>query len=600
MPGSGGTVRLAKIVGLQEALKIILPGGDVRARKAKKIGLVDAVFPGTDSFRNQHVFWKHVMKFAESKLWKSPNRTYSPNKTWTDYFLNATSVGNWLVGRQAAQGLDKMAKGKYPGPYFALDSTLNSVQSPEEDAEALEAKHFGVLGNSSQSKALISLFKMMEGSKKFKEKCHGASGVDPKKIGIVGAGVMGSQIAVLCAKKNLRVYMRDIKEEVVQKGLELVRSTFQRRVEKGRMTSEAAEKNIALVTGGTSVDGFKDCDLIIEAAVEVMHLKKKIFQELEKIVPPSCVIATNTSSLSITELASVLETPERCVGIHFFNPVGKMPLVEVIKGPSTSLDAVATGYRFALQLAKVPVICSDCPGFIVNRILGIYMGEAVNLAIEGCKLPFVDAALLEFGMPMGPFRLMDEVGLDVAAHVAPVLEKGLGERYTSDERYLQLVKENQQWLGKKTGKGFYKYDAKGKQGALNQAFETKLNRLVSRNKRKLSKSTIADRCVLVMLNEACMILEEKIVESVPDLDLSMVMGTGFAPFTGGLLSYADYRGISVCVDRMRVLAERFGKRFEPHPMLIKMAREGARFFPNRPEPKALRQIPPSECPRSKL
>mmetsp|Transcript_41231 Transcript_41231/g.67014 ORF Transcript_41231/g.67014 Transcript_41231/m.67014 type:complete len:764 (-) Transcript_41231:86-2377(-) len=602
LPGSGGTSRLPRVVGLQEALKIILPGGDVRAKKALKIGLVDAVFPA-DEFKNQHAFWRHVMKFAEGKLWKSSRRVYKPNKSWGDWFLNSTYIGNWLVGREAVKGLDKMAKGKYPGPYFALDAALNSVGASQPAADRLEAKHFGKLGNSSQSKALISLFKMMEGAKKFAGKCGGATGISPKKIGIVGAGVMGSQIAVLCAKKGLKVYMRDIKQEVVAKGLALVKATFDRRVAKGRMAREKADARIALVKGGTEVSGFSDCDLVIEAAVELMSLKKKIFLELEKTVRPDCVIATNTSSLSITELASVLDNPERCVGIHFFNPVGKMPLVEVIKGgEKTSGDSIATGYRFALQLGKIPVICNDCPGFVVNRILGIYMGEAVKLAIEGCQLPYVDDALLDFGMPMGPFRLMDEVGLDVAAHVAPVLEEGLGERYASDPRYLELVKANPQWLGKKTAAGFYLYDKGGKgiQGGLNPGFKRKLDRLVKKSPRRLSKSMIADRCVFVMLNEACMVLEEGMIDQPEDLDLAMVMGTGFAPFSAGPLSYADFRGIDQCVARMRELAKKFGKRFEPHQMLVKMANEGTRFFPDRPNPKQVRQIPASECPRSKL
>jgi len=451
------------------------------------------------------------------------------------------------------------------------------------------------------------------------------------------------------------------------------------------MSQEKANSKIALVTGGTGVEGFRDCDLIIEAAVELMPLKKKIFKELEKVTKPECVLATNTSSLSITELASVLENPSRCVGIHFFNPVGKMPLVEVIRCPSTSHDMVATGYRFALKLGKVPVICNDCPGFVVNRILGIYMGEAVKLAMEGCKLPFVDDALLEFGMPMGPFRLMDEVGLDVAAHVAPVLENGLGERYKSDPRYAELIKSNPQFLGKKTGAGFYKYNAKGKQGPLNSVFVRKLNNLVTSNS-NASKKAIKDRCVMVMLNEACMILEENMVNCPEDLDLAMVMGTGFAPFTGGLLSYADFRGKSyasyssyffrdiacaslrsfvrsfvsngqrvynkrvcegerereracgcvracVCVlfvddeplpllplrtlrnvyvhahvhagipsivKRMEWLEKRCGTRFKPHKTLVKMAKDGTRFFPDRPDPKKVRQIPIKECPRSKL
>lgn len=600
LPGSGGTVKLPKIVGLQEALKIILPGGAVRAKKAKKIGLVDAVLPGTDQFTGQNMFWRSVIAFADKKVWAKPVRSYSPNKTWGDWFLNSTSIGNWMVGREAAKGLDKMAKGKYPAPYFALDSAINAVSASEKDAEALEAKHFGRLTVTPQSKALISLVKMMNGSKKFEEKCGGAKGIKAKFIGVVGAGVMGAQIAVLCAKKGFKVYMRDIKQEFVNKGLKLVRDTFEARVRKGRMTQAKAEAKIALVQGGTDVKGFAQCDMIIEAAVEMMRLKKKIFQELETITRPDCVLATNTSSLSISELATVLKRPERCVGVHFFNPVGKMPLVEIISGPQTSADARATGYRFAMGLGKIPVLCKDCPGFVVNRILGIYMGEATKLAIEGNALPKVDNALLDFGMPMGPFRLMDEVGLDVAAHVAPVLEKGLGKRYASDPRYLALAEKNSQFLGKKTGKGFYVYKGKKqKQSGLNTVYVRQLEKLIKKRK-EISARAIADRCVLVMLNEACMILEEGMVASPKDLDLAMVMGTGFAPFTGGLLAYADAYGIEKCVKRMKFLEKKCGERFRPHPMLLRMASAGERFHPERPKASLLRPIGKGKLPRSKL
>ena len=311
------------------------------------------------------------------------------------------------------------------------------------------------------------------------------------------------------------------------------------------------------------------------------------------------IFATNTSSLSITELATAARRPENVVGLHFFNPVNKMPLVEVIRGEHTSPQAVATAYKLALDLGKIPVICGDCPGFVVNRILGIYMNEAGLCMMEGCPIDYVDRALLQFGMPMGPFRLMDEVGLDVAAHVGPILEEGLGERYAQNKQYSDVLKKHPDVLGKKTKAGFYLYDEKEKQQGRNPTMTKAMKEIVNfQDNPPLSLQEIRDRCVLVMLNEACYILDEGIVSRPEDLDLAMVMGTGFAPFRGGLLAFADSYGLDNAVNRLTQLEDQYGFRFAPHTLLKQMAAEGRRFFEKRPNPRDLESV--SSIPRSKL
>lgn len=335
----------------------------------------------------------------------------------------------------------------------------------------------------------------------------------------------------------------------------------------------------ARVQGGIDDNGFKDCQLIVEAAIERMDLKKRILQDCEKVTSESCIFATNTSSLSITELATASSRPQNIVGMHFFNPVHKMPLIEVIRSNQTSNAAVATIYQLALRLGKVPVICADGPGFIVNRILGIYMAEAGRMLFEGGDITHIDRDIVSFGLPMGPFRLMDEVGLDVAFHVGPVLEKGLGERFAQPQAFARMV--NAGLLGKKAGKGFYKYQ-NGKSVGVEPSLENLMGSLKKTSVGAgLSDVDIVDRCILLMVNEAAYILQDLIAESPSDIDLAMIMGTGFAPFRGGLLAYADDRGLKQIVSRLEYFAKTLGPRFTPSPLLVKKAENNERFFPNR-------------------
>lgn len=613
LPGAGGTVRLPRLIGLQKALQIILPGGAVRAKKALALGLVDKVLPYADLRPGDHRFYSAVRHFAVTSCLDKPAQRKLPDRLKTgeikDRILDGTSLGRQLVARMAAKNLDKQARGLYPAPYLALESAVKGLDAPTiAQAMDIEAKGFGRLGVSPQSKALMSLFFLTEESKKRGERTNHAKPYLVKKIGIIGAGVMGAQIAAIAASKRFQVYMRDIKDEVAQKGMQHVRDHFEGKAKKGRMSAEQAKSFINLVKAGTDIKPFAQCDLIIEAAVEQMNLKKRILAEVEAVTGDKCLFATNTSSLSINELAAGSKRPKNVVGLHFFNPVAKMPLVEVIRGKDTSDEAVATSYQLALDLGKIPVVCGDGPGFIVNRILGIYMNEAAHLATEGNELEAVDKALLDFGMPMGPFRLMDEVGLDVAAHVGPILEAGLGERYKQIPEYSKVLHDNPTQLGVKTGRGFYEYKNGKKQG-YNDVLMSQLQAIVLRkNGGKMGKGSavadVVDRCVLLMVNEAAYILNEGIAKRPEDLDLAMVMGTGFAPYFGGVLSYADQRGIDKIVARLSELEGKLGGRFKPHPLLISMAKDKQRFFPKRPDPaqlKPIRELPFSQIKlKSKL
>eukprot|EP00994_Dinema_validum_P005856 NODE_406_length_1732_cov_108.959002_g300_i0.p1 GENE.NODE_406_length_1732_cov_108.959002_g300_i0~~NODE_406_length_1732_cov_108.959002_g300_i0.p1 ORF type:complete len:440 (-),score=166.26 NODE_406_length_1732_cov_108.959002_g300_i0:177-1496(-) len=401
-----------------------------------------------------------------------------------------------------------------------------------------------------------------------------------KKIPVLGAGVMGSGVAHWAAKSKLQCYMKDISDEAVAAGMKFVDDEFRSKLKKKTMTQQDFDANMARVTAGTGNEGLKGCTVIIEAAVEVMDIKKKMIKELEDggYLTKDTIFATNTSALSINELAASSKYPENVVGMHFFNPVGKMPLIEVITGKQTSRKAIATVYKLALEMGKFPIVCKDGPGFLVNRVLGIFMSEAGQMLLEGADFEKADKMLLDWGMPMGAYRLLDEVGIDVAAHVGPTLAV-LGDRFIISDKVNQMVDKG--LLGKKGGKGFYKYSAKGKQEGVNEDVLKMLEEEKAKGK-GFNYDDLIDRCVLTMINETALILSEGLVATPEDCDLGMVFGTGFAPHTGGPLSFADNLGIDVVVAKLEGLAAKYGSRFAPTPKLVEMAKSKQRFFPNRP------------------
>ncbi|SPQ99078.1 unnamed protein product (mitochondrion) [Plasmodiophora brassicae] len=593
LPGAGGTVRLPRLVGLQAALGMILAGGSIRPQKALAMGLVDEIVSSGPGVLSEAGFFLGVRDIAIRMIDGNVSKrsdTPASSLSFQDRFLNDTSVGRWVVARQAAASLDRMTRGQYPAPYLALDSAVHGMSVDLQAALDYEAALFGRLAVSPESKSLIALFRATENNKK-----RGASSAAPRtrvrKVGIIGAGVMGAQIAGICIGRGFHVYLRDINPSIAENGLRFAMESVRR-----------PPPNIKdLISAGTSIDGFRDCDVVIEAAVERMDLKQKILADVEDVLSPRAVFATNTSSLSIDTLSNGARRPGQVCGMHFFNPVQRMPLVEVIRGKKSSKEAIALVYKLALDLGKTPCVCRDGPGFIVNRILGIYMNEAGILAMEGTPIAAIDKALLDFGMPMGPFRLMDEVGLDVAAHVGPILESGLGARFKQVGPFAGILrgKGDGKRLGKKTGAGFYLYDRNGKTdpSRLNPSMMDEVERATNKPRHVSSSADVVDRCILVALQEACHILQDGICGSAEELDLAMVFGTGFAPFRGGLLNYADQLGAKEVVQRLAALSEKVSAvRFKPHATLTEMAANDGKFFPDRP----LGTTPVGPLPRSAI
>eukprot|EP01062_Namystynia_karyoxenos_P047621 TRINITY_DN35_c0_g1_i1.p1 TRINITY_DN35_c0_g1~~TRINITY_DN35_c0_g1_i1.p1 ORF type:complete len:834 (+),score=312.86 TRINITY_DN35_c0_g1_i1:120-2504(+) len=587
IPGLGGTVRLPKLVGLQTATPMILQGQQIKADKARKIGLVQLAIPGEDRWPGEHRFYAGARSFAGTLVDRkvSPHKG-KPDKTFMDMIINKTRIGHYLLKTNAVKSLNKATKGKYLGQYKALSSILYAARHSEEAALKRERAIFTECLFTPEAKNQMSIYFLDEQSKKLDKKIGISKDAveQPKTAAVVGAGVMGSGIAHWFAARGLTVYMRDIKQEFVDKGMAFIEGEFDTQLKRKKLTPAKHAALKAAVTAGTGEEGLKGCEVIVEAAVEVMDLKKKMIQDLEAsgVLDGKRIFATNTSSLSLNEMQSVSKHPERIVGMHFFNPVAKMPLVEIITGDKTSKETVASIYKLTLAIGKKPIVVKDGPGFLVNRVLGVYMAEAGRMLAEKADPQKVDKLVVEFGMPMGPFRLLDEVGFDVAAHVGPVLENGLkSARFAASDdeggAVGRLLKQG--YLGKKNKKGFYNYDDKGKETGFNQGALKALNLNPSNI---FHYQEVVDRCMCLMINEACFIMEEGLVDGPETVDLGMIFGTGFAPFRGGLCSWADHVTAPVMVQRMEKLRSQHGDRFAPAQTLKDQAANGGRFFPKRP------------------
>ncbi|MBI4115198.1 MAG: 3-hydroxyacyl-CoA dehydrogenase [Candidatus Omnitrophica bacterium] len=387
------------------------------------------------------------------------------------------------------------------------------------------------------------------------------------KAGVVGAGAMGSEIAQVITYAGLPVVLKDINQELVQKGMERIRSIYKRRVEKGKMTQSDMDAKLALVIPATDYESFRDVDMIIEAVPEKMELKKKVFQELEKVIGEGAILASNTSALSISEMAAVTKRPQKVVGMHFFFPAAVMKLVEIIPGLATSQETVDDTVLFAESLRKIPVRVNECAGFLVNRLLMPYLNEAAYCLQEGgATREEIDKAATDFGLPMGPLTLVDQLGIDICFDVVQVLLQSYGNRMQPAPIWGKLYQSG--YLGKKSGSGFYVYDADKKDRLADWIRE------VQNEKSKKSKFSL-DRIIYPMVNEAALCLEEN-VASASDIDLAMIAGTGFPQEKGGILRYADEIGLDVVLARLEELYKEHGDRFWPAPRLKRMV--GAQFL----------------------
>jgi len=567
LPAWGGTTRLPRLVGLQAALDLLLTGKRVDPKRALKMGLVEEVLP-------HQVFREVALDYLRQRVEEGKVPTGS-RRGFTQRLLEDTAPGRRIVLSTAKRKVEERTGGHYPAPFRILEVLRKGLGRSVEKSLELEAHAAGELLASRVSKHLVHVFQLRERARKG----TGVEGpVEPREVadmGILGAGTMGGGIAQLAAYHGLRVRIKDIEHGPVAEALQYAQGLFDRAVDKKRMDRREARAAMERISGGTEYTGFGQLDLVVEAVVERMDVKRQVLAEVEELAPEECVLTTNTSTLSIDEMAQALDRPGQFCGMHFFNPVHKMPLVEVIRGRETSDSAVATVYALALELGKVPVVVKDGPGFLVNRILAPYLNEAGHLLAEGASVKAVDAAATAFGLPMGPLRLVDEVGIDVARHAGEVLHDAFGERMIPSQPLVAIGETGR--LGRKGGKGFYRYDNGDDKGVDPDIYEV-LGSAVPARRNDVDESEIRARLVLVMINEAARVLEEGIARSAADVDLAMIMGTGFPPFRGGLLKFADEIHPRTLVERLEGYEAALGPRFATAPLLRRLAREDRGFY----------------------
>ncbi len=576
IPGWGGCVRLPRVVGLQSALDVILAGKTLPGKKAVKMGLVDECVPKEILEQRVQLFIDDILTGKKGKRFKR----FSPRNIMDR--LMESFLGQRLVFREVKKTVLKMTKGFYPAPLKALEvikSTYNlrGLQNRKRALE-VERKAFCQVAVTDISEYLIQLFFLTEGAKR-------ETGVSSGKkvetstvnyVGVLGAGVMGGGIAYLAADKGYSTRMKDIQHESVALGLKSAHGIWSKKLQRRRITNHELNRKMSLISGGIDFSGFQQMDVVIEAVVEDIKVKKMVISEAASHCPGDCIMATNTSSLSVTELAKAHPHPENFLGMHFFNPVDKMPLVEVIRGVETCDQATATIVHLSKKMGKTPVVVKDSPGFLVNRLLLPWLLEGMFLLEEGMSIEVVDKFLSEdFGMPMGPFQLLDIVGLDTSMKALKVFKSSMGERMEEPKFGEVLIQSGR--LGKKGSKGFYLYDGKGKEASVDPSIYSDLQ--LDSPADPMTCEECIQRCNFQMINEAARALyEDEVVAKPEDVDLATIMGLGFPPFRGGLLKYADSLGSQKVVEGLEEYASRWGQRFQPCQSLIDMAGKGSGFY----------------------
>jgi len=550
VPGWGGCTRMPRRIGLLAALDLILQGKTIPGKRALSLGLADALLPDAG-------FHRLVREFALGKVGK-PRPARGP-RGLKGLLLERNPLGRAFVAGRARKTVLATTKGRYPAPLRAIEVITTGLAKGAGDGFDAEARAIGELAVSPVTKSLIHVFRLVEQGKKLGVDPEGAAQDPVRRPAVIGAGVMGGGIAALVAERaEVPVRVKDLRPEALSAALAHARDLLEKRARKKRWKPAEVRRLLALVQPTLEDEGLASADFVVEAIVEDLEVKQRVFADLARRVAPEAILATNTSSLSIDAIGKLATGRERVVGMHFFNPVEKMPLVEVVAGPRTGPRAIARVAAFARRLGKTPVLVRECPGFLVNRLLSFYSAEALWLLDEGFPVEAVDRAMREWGMPMGPLRLADEIGLDVSAKVGHILHAAFGDRLPFPE-WLDKLPESGR-LGVKSGRGIYRYEGRRERG-VDASIYSEIGRAPSIH--DVDLAALADRLVLPMVNEAARCLAEGVVDSAGSIDLAMIFGTGFPPYRGGLCRWADGEGGEAILTRLERLAEQVGPRLAP-------------------------------------
>lgn len=565
LPGGGGTQRLPKLVGVQKALDMMLTGKQLRAKQALKVGLVNDVVPNSILIATAEKMalsgnFKQAVKFKSS----------TANK-----FLEGTSVGRGIVYKQAAKTVLSKTKGNYPAPLKIIECVKTGMEQSPAKGFQIEAENFAELVMTSESAQLRNLFFATTEMKKE----QGVADVMPEKIakaGVLGGGLMGGGIAFVTATKaNIPARIKDIAPQGINHALKYSYDILNKKVKRRFMLKSQMQKQMSMITGCTDYSGFKDVDIVVEAVFENLELKQNMVVEVEQQAKESTIFASNTSSLPIGNIAAKAARPENVIGLHYFSPVDKMPLAEIIPHEGTSDKTISTTVAFAKKQGKTPIVVKDKAGFYVNRILAPYMNEAAILLLAGEPIEKVDKALVDFGFPVGPMQLLDEVGIDVGAKIGPILQADLGDRFAAPSAFSKLLDDGR--LGKKAEKGFYLYGKNAKKGK-KQVDESIYSLLNLNPAGSLPADEIAKRCTYMMLNEAARCVDEGIVRNARDGDIGAIFGIGFPPFLGGPLRYIDKIGAKSLVAQLSQWANQHGERYTPCDALVAMAENSTTYY----------------------
>jgi 3-hydroxyacyl-CoA dehydrogenase/enoyl-CoA hydratase/3-hydroxybutyryl-CoA epimerase len=567
VPAGGGTQRLPRLVGLQRALDLILSGRRLNARRARRAGLLDEVVHPTALEQAARAWATKPKRPLDRKLELSLQPASAVE------LAEQTSPGRQLIYRQARQSVLDRTHGHYPAPLRALEAIQVGYEQGMAAGLAAETAAFGELAVTETARNLIWLFMATQHARR--------RGAKVGTLGVVGAGFMGAAIAEVAAASGVAVRIKDVSPDAVARGLASVRRIVDASVSRRRLDSREGRAIQGRVSGAADYSGFGHTEVVIEAVLEDPDLKRGVIAELEQVIQPDAVIASNTSAIPIGEIARQAKHPERIVGMHFFSPVERMPMLEVVRPRFASDDAVNTAVALGVQMGKTVIVVGDSPGFYTSRVLGAMLNEAALLVTEGARLEDVDRAITAFGFPVGPFVLYDEVGLEVAQHVRVSVAGAVGDRFPQTSLVTDLVAAGAR--GRKSGRGFYVWPEPSRTLPVVGRFVPKpkktVNPLVygSAPRTNLTEREIQDRLVLLFVNQAVHCLDEGVLASPTDGDLGAVLGLGFPPFRGGPFHYADSLGAELTT-RLSALASRHGARYEPADSLV----QNRRFFEEHP------------------
>lgn len=572
LPGFGGSQRLPRLIGIAPALDLMLTGRHVNAYKAKRLGLVDEVVPKPILLTVAVKKALSLVNGASAK--KSGWRQSLSVKGLQALALEKNPFGRKILFDQARKQLLAKTRGNYPAPEKILELVRTGIEQPLPTALANEIKAFAQLAVTPEAKQLMGIYFSQTALKKETFVKGDVEARPVRKVGILGGGLMGAGIAMVSLDRaDADVRIKDIGDQGIRSAMKHAHEYYQEKVKRRSISRADAGRKLNRFSGTLDYSGFAKADLVIEAVFEDLKIKKQMVQDIEALGNEQTVFATNTSSIPIKDIARGAQQPGNIIGMHYFSPVEKMPLLEIIKHAGTSEETIATCVRFGKAQGKTVIVVKDVAGFFVNRILFPYINEAGHLAMEGVPFDLIDRSLTKWGFPVGPFKLLDEVGVDVGVKVQHILEDAYGTRMQASPIVDKLVADKR--IGKKAKKGFYDYSSKAKGKTIDPAVYSLLG---IKPDKSPSAEEIVDRCMLPLLNEAALCLEKKVINCARDGDIGAVFGIGFPPFRGGPFKYIDSVGAANIVEKLQRFERQYGERFTPAPSLLKMAEGGKRYY----------------------